>query len=92
MIIKRKVREPSVLDGAIEDATRMLDPGSDDYLKMIGALERLTALRDQKCSRMPSPDVIANIGGNLVGILLILHYEQIHVLTSKALNIIRKLG
>jgi hypothetical protein len=91
MIIKWKVNEESPLDQAIDEATRTLDPNADDYLKMISALERLTALKKQESSKWPGPDTIATIAGNLVGIWLILHYEEIHVLTSKALNFVIKL-
>jgi hypothetical protein len=94
----KKVYETTVLDQAIEDATRMLDPQQDDYLKMIGALERLYELKEKeedkkfwKNLKNINPDTTASIIGNLVGILLILHYEHIHVLTSKALNFVNKL-
>lgn len=56
---------------------------SEDYPKMMEYLERLHALR-QKESRDPiSRDTIALIAGNLMGILLIVAYEQKHVITSK---------
>jgi len=38
----------------------------------------------------PSPDVVLAVGGNLLGILLILYYEKLGVISSKAFNLVGK--
>lgn len=67
-------------------------PQSPEYPALLSNLERLYALRDKKTPEPISRDSIALIAGNLMGILLIVAYEQKHVMTSKGFSqIIRPL-
>lgn len=86
---RKKHRDP-LLDKAIEEALRMLDSESDDYIQMIEGLERLYQLKEKSNSRI-SPDTLATIGAHLIGILLILNHERLHVVSTKALPLVRKL-
>jgi predicted component of type VI protein secretion system len=56
-------------------------------VKQLGALYRIRA--ENQPDRV-SRDTIATVGANLLGIALILHYETVHVVTSKALSFIMK--
>lgn len=56
---------------------------SEEYPKMMEYLERLEGLRLKERREPISRDTIALIAGNLMGILLIVAYEQKHVITSK---------
>lgn len=38
-----------------------------------------------------SKDQLLSVGGNLAGILVVLHYEQIHVIASKAFGMLGKI-
>jgi hypothetical protein len=59
---------------------------SEKYPVMIANLERLRTIKTQGRRLRISPDTMAIIAGNLVGILLIIAYEQKHVITTKGLN------
>ena len=56
---------------------------SADYPALMTILERLETLRLKERREPISRDTIALIAGNLMGILLIVAYEQKHVITSK---------
>lgn len=83
-------REDPFLDQAIEEAVRMLDSNAEDYLAKVEGVERLYKLKEQSGSQV-SPDTLAIVAGNLVGILMILHYEKLNVAASKAMSFVLKL-
>lgn len=67
------------------------DPDNEFYPTLIDHLERLERLREQeKLRRRVSPDTMAIVVGNLFGILIIVAYEQKHVMVSKGLGHILK--
>lgn len=83
----------SRLDRTIDEAHAEiagLSVETDDYEKAVSNLARLYTLREEITSRRVSPDTIAIVLGNLIGILVIVGYEQKHVVTSKALSFILK--
>lgn len=59
---------------------------SDEYSVMLGHLLKLYSLRPVQ--QRISPDTMLIVAGNLVGILLILQQERLHVVSSKALGFI----
>lgn len=63
---------------------------SEDYTKMTVNLERLYKAKAQERDRRVSPDTIAVIAGNLIGIALIIGYEQANIITTKALGFVMK--
>lgn len=65
---------------------------SPEYDNMLKYLERLKKLKTHERREIVSPDTIAIIVGNLAGILLIVAYEQKHVITSKGFTQILRLG
>lgn len=77
------------IDPLIEDIlSRMQQLGvtSEEYPKLMTLLERLYKLKKTQNREPLSRDTIAMVGGNLMGILLIVAYEQKHVMTSKGFN------
>jgi hypothetical protein len=56
---------------------------TEEFPTLLSYLERLHALRQKERREPISRDTIALIAGNLMGILLIVAYEQKHVITSK---------
>lgn len=58
---------------------------SDRYPDLMTYLERLHEVKARQRRDSVSPDTLALIAGNLMGILLIVAYEQKHVMTSKGL-------
>lgn len=60
------------------------DPESEEFATQLSFLERLTKIKNVERRDRVSPDTIAIVAGNLLGILIIVMYEQKHVMTSKA--------
>lgn len=75
------------IDSAL-NAMSKLEPSSDEYSAIASNLEKLYRARDLEVSRGISPDTIAIIAGNLFGIGLILGYEKMNVITSKAIGFV----
>lgn len=77
-------------------ATRQLlhsinEAGPDDpeYQTKLDQLDKLMKIKNRSNRNVferISPDTLAIVVGNLVGILVIVKYEQASVLTSKAMN------
>jgi hypothetical protein len=65
-------------------------PDSPEFETQLTYLERLSGMKEKTKSIMRvSPDTVAIVAGNLVGILIIVAYEQAHPMTSKGLNYIK---
>lgn len=69
---------------------RGVNPESDEYKLYLSQLERLHALKDQESKRRISPDTLAIVVGNLVGILIIVKFERGAVMVSKAKDYVLK--
>lgn len=67
------------------------DTTSDEYKETLDVIERLHKLhqRESEGSKI-SPDTIILVLGNLAGILLILNYEKLGIVTSKAIGFVIK--
>lgn len=65
-------------------------PDSNEYAAIAKNLETLYKAKSHDRCRHVSPDTIATIAGNLLGIALILGYEKANVITSKALGFVIK--
>lgn len=90
-MFKKNDDKDSRLDEAIGEALESLNPYDDDYVKKVEAVERLYKLKEVNNPRSVSPDTIAIVLGNLLGVILIVSHERTHVLTSKALSFVQKL-
>lgn len=88
-----KPKENAGLDLVIDIAQTELEKheiGSDEYIKIMDQLERLYKMKASVHTvpnRVSKDNLIAVIG-NFVGIAFVLHYEQVHALTSKAINMV----
>jgi len=88
-------REKTGLELAIDELLRELSDvtaDSTEYATMVDQLVKLHAMKTQEGRPRISADTLASILANLGGILIIVGYEQKHILTSKALPFIRRLG
>lgn len=63
-------------------------PNSEDYTKMLGLVERLHDMMDEQKPNVVSKDTLFTVGGNLLGIILILKHERLNVITTKALSFV----
>ena len=79
----------SLIDSVLEEMHRV-GVNSDDYPKLLAYLERLHEINAKEKQDPVSRDTLALIFGNLTGILLIVAYEQKHVMTSKGFGQIIK--
>jgi hypothetical protein len=65
-------------------------PETKEYAVMLSELERLYSLKAENRRMSVSPDTVAIVMGNLVGILIIVAYERGNVMTTKAKDYILK--
>lgn len=82
-----------VLEGeakSLSEALKDLAIGSDEYQETLDRLERINTIINEGKRNKISPDTIAMVAGNLLGIALILNYEKAGVITSKALGFVLK--
>lgn len=84
-------KNPSVLDEHIVqilDKMKMYGPDNEEYPRLVEYLERLNKLKGKERRFKFSPDTMLIVVGNLFGILIIVVYEQKHVIVSKGLGFI----
>lgn len=62
-----------------------MNPETQEYAAAAANLKELYSTKAQEKSNRISPDTLAVIAGNLLGIILILGYEKADIITSKAL-------
>jgi hypothetical protein len=82
---ERKVPVDDQIDAVLREM-RLVGVDSDQYPKLMAYLERLTRMKEKERRNPVGKDTIVTVIGNLLGILLIVAYEQKHVLTSRALT------
>lgn len=84
--------EPNRLDPVIDQLILELgghDGESDEYTQICENLKLLyEAKANEPKPSAVSPDTIAVIAGNIAGIAMILSYEKVNVVTSKALGFV----
>ena len=61
---------------------------SEDYTKTLSIVERLHEMIDKETRSSVSKDTMLVVGGNLLGIILILKHEHLNPITSKALGFV----
>ena len=66
---------------------------SKEYAQMLNAAERLHEMmeKERETPSSVSRDTMANIGANLLGIIMIIKHEHVNVITSKALSFVTRL-
>jgi preprotein translocase subunit Sss1 len=81
------------IDKTIDDLLKFMGehkPDSEEYGKAVDNLIILCDARSKKPSRIVEYDTILLVAANIAGILLILNYEQLHPIASKALGFIAR--
>lgn len=82
-------RPDSKLKRANDRALRELEDQSVASEEYGAILDRIVKLHEMQMNEKPasvSPDTLAVIAANLVGIVLILHYERLNVIRSNAMR------
>jgi hypothetical protein len=94
LVLRPFVKEkPSALEDAIErvmEHMKRVDTDTEEYSQLIAHLERLNKMKQEQKRNRISPDTMAIVCGNLLGILIIVSYERMHVMTSKGVGFILK--
>lgn len=91
MLGKQPSEREQTLDALIDEATdtlALIGPTHEEYDEIIGRIERLNKLKHEDKPERVSRDTLAMVGANLLGVLIIVAYEQKHVFTSKAFGTI----
>lgn len=70
------------IDAVLDEMLR-IGPDNEEYPKMLENLERLYKIKEGDRRDPVSKDTIALVLGNLLGIMVIVAYEQRHVITSQ---------
>lgn len=65
-----------------------INPGDEPYAIMATNLETLYKAKATEKSKVVSPDTIAVVAGNILGLVLILVYEETRVISTKALGFV----
>lgn len=75
---------------AVYEEMKQWDPYSEEYQESLESLERLEKLKAGEGRKRISSDTLVQVGGNLLGIFIIVAYERGHVMVSKAKDYIFK--
>lgn len=68
----------------------LMEVHSEEYTKAVANLDVLCQARSQKTNSWLSADLVVPAVVNILGIVLVLNYEQMHVVTSKAIGFIAR--
>ena len=86
--------EPSDLEIEIARVLKMMSgmpPGGEEYAKVNEEYVKLRKLQlEIDSKRKISPDTLTTAATNLLGIVVVLNYEHVHVITSKAFSMVWK--
>jgi hypothetical protein len=86
-----KLNKKLKVDEAIQECLeymKLLIPSSVEYTECVKNLEMLNEMKIK--NRVISPEGLLMIGGNLLGLLLIMKFEKTDVLVTKALGFVFK--
>lgn len=90
----RKATEPTQLQKLIDKHTAELlnhDYEDEELARRVSHLSALVKMQEtQSPSRRVSADTLAIIAANLAGIAIIVGYEHVHTITSKAMSFVVK--
>ena len=85
--LKKKSKLENAIDSILDDMSKF-DANSDEYSDMATNLEKLLKAKSYEKQKNISPDTIALVAANLIGIVLILKHEKVDIITSKALGFV----
>lgn len=86
-------KEKTMLEKEIEAILldmKDMDLNSDEYEVALNHLSILHEIKSKEKKWNVSPDTMAVVVANLLGIILILKHEELNVITSKAMNFVIK--
>jgi len=91
MSSRKKTEEHlDVLIERVVSDMELYGPDSEEYTNLVKHLETLNRMKASKWWTRLSWDTVLIVLGNLLGILIIVAYEERNVITSKALSMTQK--
>lgn len=94
-MFKLTPKESTPLEQAIDELIGDMRNCTDDpekYAQLAKSVETLQKAKSYEKDRRVSPDVLVTVGANFIGIIAVLHFEKINVVTSKAFGMISKVA
>lgn len=88
-----EVKKHNSLDREIDNVISKLEklsPNSEEYSITADNLEKLYRAKSYDKNRYITPDTVALVVGNLLGIAIIIWHEKAEVITTKALGFVMK--
>jgi len=92
-MFNRKERQKTDLEVALERALAELrnhDVGSKEYGEILDRIAKLHKMKEDEKPSSVSLDTQVKVAANLVGILLIISHERIHLVNTAALKFVGK--
>jgi hypothetical protein len=87
-----KIRTNTTLENATERALKKLDHlevTSKEYGEVLDRVSKLHKMKEEEKPSSVSKDTLIKAGANLLGILMIIHHEQVNFIGSKALPFVK---
>lgn len=75
---------------SVQEKLKNESPDTDKFAKLTDQLDKLYKMRSYETDRSVKLDTLLPVFGNLAGILAILNFERMGVVTSKALSFVVK--
>ena len=87
------IDEKTLLNDEIERVLHELqkhDIRGNEYSKTINYLEKLYRVRGESSPRPIDPNIVVSAVTSILGIVMILSYERLGIITSKAMSLVRR--
>lgn len=91
-MLKKSVKNRKMLEDEITDVLSWLEDKSPDEATYGEAIKNLEKLYLIKKGSWVTSDVVVSGCFSLLGVLLIMNYERVNVITGKALSFVPKIG
>ena len=86
LVKQTKLDDP--IDTILEEM-KEFGPHTPEYEALLDKLERISALQSKETwTRRIDPTQVAAVTANLAGILTVVHFEKLNVVTSKAIGML----
>ena len=92
-MMNRFKKQPSELNEPIDkllEEMRIYDPTTEEYQAALKSLNKLMKMRREEQRPTFSYDTLLSTGGMLLSVVIIVGYEQKHVVTSKAMTLLNR--
>jgi hypothetical protein len=90
-MLNREPKPPTDLELALKRALTQLDGqevGSKEYGEILDRVVKLHKMKEEEKSSSVSMDTKVRVGANLLGILLIISHERVHLINTQAMKLV----